>query len=335
MRLARLSLISLFFVPFLFSCNKTLNVNANWKDITVVYGILDQGEDTTFIKITKAFLGDGDALVFSKIPDSSNYPNKLEVRLDEYEGTVFQKSYPCDTVTIHNKKAGDSIFYYPDQLMYFTTAKLNDAKNYKLYIRNKETGKEITSTTDLKGINTPLVKKFSIEKPMVSASFPIGKNFEVKWYPAENGKRYQLVIRFLYYEALKLHPQDLKLHYIDWLVFNNIKSTDGQTLPFDLYYPGDAFYSIVGSQIPVNSDVTRSAYRAIFIFTVAGADLNTYMDVHEPSLSLVQEKPTFSNIVNGIGLFSARYKNSTDSLLISPVTQNELKVNSHTKDLGF
>ena len=43
------------------------------------------------------------------------------------------------------------------------------------------------------------------------------------------------------------------------------------------------------------------------------------------SLSLVQEKPAFTNIINGIGLFSARFMKSTGLLKINPDTKNELK----------
>ncbi len=160
MRYSKILLLLVTLVPVLFSCNKELNVNADWKDVTVVYGLLDQTQDTTFIKITKAFLGPGDAMQFAKIPDSSNYPDKLEVRLDEYNGTTLVNSLPCDTVTIHNKQAGDSIFYYPDQLMYYTTAPLNENSLYKLFIKNMNTGKEVTAETEL-------VSDFTIESLMM------------------------------------------------------------------------------------------------------------------------------------------------------------------------
>ncbi len=329
MRCLRFMPLLLLLIPALFSCNKELNVNADWKDITVVYGLLDQSDDTTYIKITKAFLGEGDAMMFSKIPDSSNYPSKLEVRLDEYADTVFVKSYACDTVTIHNKQPGDSIFYYPNQLMYYTTAKLNQNYTYKLHIKNRNTGKEITS-------QTALVHDFEIKKPQSIASFPPGQMFEVNWTPAKKGKRYQLLIRFFYTESTVAHPVVTTMKSIDWLVFNNVKSIDDQsTYPFDLYFPGDAFYSVVGAKIDTNSLVTRQAHHCYFIFTVAASNLNTYMEVTEPSLSLVQEKPAFTNIINGIGLFSSRFMKSSDSLDISQLTKDELKVNSHTKNLGF
>lgn len=328
MRYSKILLLLVTLVPVLFSCNKELNVNADWKDVTVVYGLLDQTQDTTFIKITKAFLGPGDAMQFAKIPDSSNYPDKLEVRLDEYNGTTLVNSLPCDTVTIHNKQAGDSIFYYPDQLMYYTTAPLNENSLYKLFIKNKNTGKEVTAETELVG-------DFTIERPQI-ASFIPGYTFEVKWTPSKVGKRYQLVIRFWYQEAKKTDPANPVMKYIDWLVFNNVLAADNQMTSFDYFFPGDAFYSVVGSKIKVDTSLAgRSAHHCDFIFTVAASALNTYMEVTEPSLSLVQERPAYSNINNGIGIFSARYIKSNINMEISSPTKAELKVNQYTKDLGF
>ena len=330
MRYLRFMPLFLLLLPALFSCDKSLNVNAEWKDVTVVYGLLDQTEDTTFIKITKAFLGEGNALQFAKIPDSSYYPDKMEVRLDEYVDTIFIQSFIFDTVTIHNKKAGDSVFYYPNQLMYYNSVlKLNENHIYKLHVRNKATGKEVTAQTGL-------LHDFVVDKPQVAASFPPGQSFEVKWKPAVNGKRYQLVIRFYYVEALKSHPDSLYMRSFDWLLFNNIKPVDlNSTQPFDLYFPADNFYTQVGANIKENPLVSRGAHHCEYIFTVAAPELNTYMEVTEPSLTLIQERPAYTNIVNGIGLFSARYMKSVDSLSISQLTKDALKVNSHTKNLGF
>ncbi|MCX6280135.1 MAG: hypothetical protein NT004_18895 [Bacteroidetes bacterium] len=332
MRAIRFIAFFLLLLTVFISCNKDLNVNADWKDVTVVYGLLDQKADTTFIKITKAFLGPGDAMQFAKIPDSSNYPDKLEVRLDEYQDSSFIRSLPLDTVTIHNKLAGDSIFYFPDQLMYFTTASLNENYIYKIFIKNKKTGKEITSQTNL-------VHDFEILRPVTQASFPAPpESFEVKWQQAKEGKRYQLLIRFFYNEYMVVAPKIGIKKSIDWIVFNDIKSPDNpSTQPFDLYFPSDAFYSVVGSKIDTSSLVDhRTALYCDFIFSVAAADMNTYMEVTEPSLSLVQEKPTFTNITNGIGLFSSRFnKQQLDTLWVSQITKDQLKVNYHTSDLGF
>ncbi len=336
----------LFFLvlPILISCNKDLNVNAEWKDITVVYGLLDQSEDTTFIKITKAFLGEGNALMFSKVPDSSTYPDVLDVNLEEYDnnGTTYITTHPCDGITIHDKVAGDTIFYYPNQFMYYCADKLHNDRVYKLKIRNKVSGKEISAQTSL-------VSDFEVFRPNGTASFIPTKPFNVKWKSRSNGngKRYQLVIRFIYQEILKSDPNGPRVKkYIDWTLFNSIKTVDPTiSETFDKFYPGDLFYSVVGSRIMPNPLVDRVAYKCIYYFTVGAPELSTYMDITEPSLSLVQEKPAYTNITNGIGLFSSRFmkqwpsrdtiNNTLDSLDISQVTKDSLRVNVHTRNLGF
>ena len=80
------SLLILAVILFsLASCKKTLTVNAEWKDVTVVFGLLDQTESVHYVKVTKAFLGPGDALQFAAISDSSNYDSlSLQVYMQEY-----------------------------------------------------------------------------------------------------------------------------------------------------------------------------------------------------------------------------------------------------------
>ena len=120
MRNFRLILLLLISFPLFYSCDHTLNVNAPWKDITVVYGLLNQNDSIHYLKITKAFLGEGNALMFSKIPDSSNYPDKLDVRVEGWEinskyDSSLKQTILFDTTTITNKQEGDSVFYYPYQ----------------------------------------------------------------------------------------------------------------------------------------------------------------------------------------------------------------------------
>ncbi len=337
MQKIKILLTALIFLPLLFSCNKELNVNADWKEITVVYGLLNQDDSLHDIKITKAFLGPGNALDFARIPDSSNFSSPQDVKMEEWNGTTLIKTFSFDTATITNKEAGDSIFYYPDQLVYRTTGALNENYTYKLIIKNPKTGSEITS-------QTTLIHTFDISKPQpppAKAVFQSGKLTTTQWYSAENGRRYQLVIRFHYLEFPKNDTSSASKvnKYLDWVVFTNEVSTTltgGVQMEYNI--SGDAFFVVLGGKIPVDPTLARTARDVEYIFSVASDDLNTYMDVTEPSNSVVQERPSFTNIDNGIGLFASRYDNRKSSpriLQLSNVTLAELKVNPYTKDLGF
>jgi hypothetical protein len=336
-------LLLLFLAVLFGSCKDDLEVNADWKDITVVYGILDQNDTIHYLKITKAFLGPGDALSFARIQDSSNYKQKLDVRIEGWEITSkydssLKQTILFDTVTITNKQPGDTVFYYPDQLVYKSVGNspLNSNYVYKLFIYETNTGKEITAQTSL------VQKIGTIQKPQpapAKASFITGMKSQAVWTSAEGGKRYQYVARFYYLET-KISDSSQTTKYVDWVIFNDLRTetTEGG-VEMQYSYPNDVFYVVLGNKIPVDNTVRRTAYKMEYIFTVAADDLNTYMEVTEPSYTIVQEKPPFTNITNGIGLFSSRHDNTKEHPIVqttfSEQTLNELKVNPNTYLLGF
>ena len=57
------------------ACETDFDVNAEWEETTVVYGLLDAGEgkETQKIKISKAFLGNMDAYQMAQYADSINF----------------------------------------------------------------------------------------------------------------------------------------------------------------------------------------------------------------------------------------------------------------------
>ena len=60
-------------------CSNEVDLYADYKEITIVYGILDISDDTTWIKVTRAYSGPGNALLIAQNPDSSNFPYKLDI----------------------------------------------------------------------------------------------------------------------------------------------------------------------------------------------------------------------------------------------------------------
>ncbi len=324
-------IIAIFLIPgfILFSCKKELNLNADWEDVTIVYGILNQLDSAHYIKVTKAFLGPGNALQYAQIPDSSNYHMKMNVSLEAWSGSNLVAIYPFDTTTINDKDSG--VFYFPNQLLYVNDSILNPEYSYKLVIENPETQKLITA-------HSPLVKTFHVEKPFAfqSVSYDVGKNSKVEWISAEGGKRYQIIVRFYYQETSIPDPSQSYEKSIDWVIVpNKLSRTDEGGEDMEAAYSNDAFYSLLNANLEVNPDLERAARMVQYYFIVAANDLNTYIEVSQPSNSIIQEKPSFSNIDNGIGLFSARFVQMIDSIQLSQRTITEIRTNSLTKDLGF
>lgn len=316
--LKKLLLLLLIPTSIIFSsCETDVDVNADWEEITIVYGLLNQQDDTHYLRINKAFLGDN-ALEIAQIADSSSYGGALEVKLQgiNLNNNQVMQEISFDTITISNKDTG--IFYNPYMLVYKASAQLDPALSYSLLIRNTTNGREITA-------QTKLITEFAITKPPSGgrANFAPGFTTEFAWRNAENGKRYQPTIRFHYFE-MPAGTADTVHKFIDWRLpvqfADDIFGNGSQTIAVN----NDAFYSFINNNVkPRDYDGKRFCSTVDFMVAAAGIEYDTYMRVNGPSGSLVQDKPEYTNINNGFGVLSSRLNISKDRHL-HPLAENEI-----------
>jgi hypothetical protein len=306
----------------LMSCETDFDINSDWKDITVVYGLIDQTDSVHLIKINKAFLGPGNALQYAAIEDSSSYGSNLEVTLLEKLNNS-ERSIVFDTTSRYPKDPG--LFYYPHQVLYQSSSKLYADGLYTLNIRNKLSGKVITA-------ETPLIHDFIIKWPKpgtVKFEFKRSTQTDQKfnWNSAVNGKRYQINVKFYYKESSL--PGDTLVRSAEW-VQSPEKSDDALIVQeMESAYLNEMFYTTCLNQIPYADAAkeaavnTRQVLYVDFIFTVIGDKMNTYLEINEPSSSVLQDKPEYTNITNGIGIFSCRYS-KTITKKIGQFTEGDL-----------
>ncbi|HIA12927.1 MAG TPA: DUF4249 family protein [Flavobacteriales bacterium] len=334
-------------------CETDFEVNAPWRDVTIVYGLLDQSESRHFIRINKAFLGEVDVNTMAQIRDSSEYdPADIEVTIEERnEEGVVQNVWTLQSMTDTMKVGGT--FYAPDQTLYYFDNALDSSKLYKLVISNKVSGKVVSATT-------PIIEDFSFQFGTFWANPQSRKvNFykdgsyqtfnKAAWYTPKNGKRYQLTLRFHYREVDLGNPGSDTLNlYIDW-IFAAITSSNlnaGEEMGVEIN--GEDFYQFVANNLTPSSPsnfVERYIGELDFIVDVAGEDLHTYIEVNAPSTGIVQERPEYSNVFDGngnsgIGIFSCRHTvtKANATLSTSGVTSNsktELCSGQYTWELGF
>lgn len=322
---------ALIVILFLVSCEEDFDINAPYKDITVVFGLIDAGQDSIFLKINKAFLGDGNVLEMAKIEDSSIYVTNLQASIEEWSNGNYIRSYSLDTISIDNKEEG--IFYNPYQLIYYTPYEPVTTSEYRLKV---EVNNNIITAS------TKLVTDFTIKKPSSGSpfvQFKPGTEGTIEWNSAENGKRYETVIRINYKEVL-LNSPDTVYKNIDWGMGTKKSISDHGGEDMIVRYSNDAFYSVLGEMVPYKDAAEeanvkeRYTNNIDFIIAVAANDLNLYMEVNEPSNSIIQDRPDFTNVTNGLGLLSSRFKNSRTKKIHSETIQ-EIKTNPLTKNLKF
>lgn len=325
------SALSILALSMSYSCNNKVDINDDYKEISIAYGLLDASQTRHYIKFTKAFQTDGNVYLAAANQANSQYsPEDLDIKLIEYSNGNPVKSIKLDSVLITNKDSG--YFYFPNQIVYATPEGtiLNPNSQYRLKAEVKTTGNIVEA-------QTKLIKDFSIIKPISLAKYlDFSGNYvqNVQWYSGENGKLFQLVIRYFYTDVPVSGPKEA--HYVDW-TFNQIRSqtTDGgEKLQYE--FLGSNFFSILESKIPPSTDgLKRYSDSLYYIFEVADEDYTIYMDVNSPSNSIVQERPAYTNISNGLGLFASRYQKIRFFEGLAQKSLDSLYFGTHTYNLGF
>jgi hypothetical protein len=316
-------------------CTTKFDINAEKQDITVVYGLLNQADSTQFVKITKAFLGDVSAYELAQDPSLSSYGDDLSVKVEEITNGNVGRSFILQKTIITDKDTG--VFYAPNQEVYKfkPVPLLNEQSIYKITVTNIVTQKVTTATTSL-------VKSFSIQKPAYNQANPIlgmtnqsgdYVTYDAQWRSAINGRVYEPFFRFHFKEANKTTFDTID-KYIDWK-FGSVNSTrlDGSE-DMVVSYNSEGFYKNIQAKVPIDANVDRIIGKVDFILTVGGDDLSIYIDLNKPSSSIIQERPSYTNVSNGIGIFSSRFEKKY-SYRLSQYSVDKLLNGSYTSQLGF
>lgn len=319
-------------VPALFwTCSTEVDLLDDYKEIPVVYCLLDQSQPKQYVRIQKAFLGPDNALTMAQQMDSIFYATQLNVSIEEYNGNNMTNSWQLQPDTVPYRDAG--IFYSGSYVIYSlntTTGMLASNRTYKLRVRfASDPNKEAYSST-------VIVKNFSFASVTASAnSVQIVKvnpnsRINVSWNPSATGNFYQAALRFHYRETDAGGNTTLK-STPEW-IFGSVEQAPGAVNPLSVAYDPDAFYRFLLQVIPNDPNVvSRSGDSISYTVYAAGEDLYTFMRVNSPSSSIVQERPTYTNIMTNdpetptaIGVFSARTRIIKRNIQLTQLTKDTL-----------
>jgi len=302
-------LVSVFTIIFT-SCDTDFDVNAEWEEVTVVYGLLDAGDEmkTQQIKISKAFLGKMDALQMAQYADSINFDQgELAVKVIRVKNNGIRDTIALDEVpTLRNDGVfNDSIIVYTFENNNF----LNSNFEYELLIKNNITGNEVSS-------NTNIISEFNFD---MGAGFPFG--FIETWIPGnpsatkfsstvvtwgnstDNGVQYQIELIFNYNE------NDIAKN----LIYTSTVLEETNIFEFE----GEKIFNFFKNELVKDPLIERKFLSIDLIMTVGSEDLKTYRIINEEITGIVQERPQFTNINNGIGLFSSRFTKNRENFQLA------------------
>lgn len=333
----------MFSCTLFWSCSNEINVTAEWKEVPVVYGLIDPAAEYNYIRINRAYLNkDGDALSFAAVADSIQFDENLSVAVTEFQDGIERNTIRFEKVlgdTIGLPK-DDGLFAQTPNVLYrsdyeFKATDFRSVYRYELLIFNEESGKVYRSSTFSPGF---LESKSPIRENRKSVNFTDKDNSAIAFTYIEGPyvKSYDLVVRFRYEEFEKNNPTQVRRDSVDWIVFRGKETSrlEGYTEKSVVVY-GKTFYQLLSASIETDTSLNRRPLDLVFIYYGATEDLYTYINVNKPSIGIVQKKPEFSNITDGLGVFAGRYVNLFDGVEIRSEMKENLRDSDITAPLNF
>ncbi len=332
------------YVPLLLlfatSCTTDFDIAADYQETTIVYGLLNNNDSIQYIKINKAFLDKNKgALLVAQDADSLYHQSVLAVVLEEWKNSVLINSYPLNKIdgSDDNLIKENGIFASSPNFLYKTTAPIlentdDDTYLYKLKISNTKNGQLVSAETPIVGRITNIRPSQSLPGNWASKS-----PYNIRWKSAENGKVYELRIIFNYTEKSKLTSIVDSLS-LEWKIFSDIKSDDVEGKEAMSYQieSKNLFY-FLNANLITDATVDREAISIDLIFYIGGETLNTFIEVTQANTGITQMQinPDYTNINNGMGIFSSRYDTTISNIPFSDAARDSFACGEITKHLNF
>lgn len=372
MKYSVLILLTLVFSSLFTSCKNDLEVLAPGKESVSVYGILNPNERTQNIRINKVYLTDGDAVAAGQDANTINFgPGELRVTLQRFMSgsttptlTTVANGLKKEIVLTETVVTTESGAFSTSQRLWQTTDKLYSTGEYKLTVTNLSTNAVYTSQSTV----IDSVKPFGLQQPMPflyipsqPATYPMHGNYPlnpistdkpkyvnydnlaatyfIKFRTIPNARLYGVVMRFHYIDSLL--SGGVSMDYVDYK-FTTVKSSDllGGTMIEDFSFKGEDFYRNLAAEMAKKSSANvrnRRSFYMEFIVSAGAENLNEFLMINAPSATIAQDKPSYTNINGGVGIFSGRststvtkdlWNDFIDKIACNPLTNPYLFCNS-------
>ncbi len=312
------------------SCDHELEITSDREDSILIYGLFNLRDTIQYIRIGKSFQTSTDisALDAAKKTDSIYPdPNKLIVELEVWKNDQLIEG-PFILERLPNCPKDTGFFANTGNLVYQFKQILIPECSYKLIVTDLERNQTIIATSELLG-NRDYTYAFHDHRVL-----------HIRMYSRElidyNGSLDYLsnyidrVIRFHYYD---IEGDDWEMRYVDWQPYFQPQGYQLKSDSSELQF-SDEYLKFLAQNIPVIPGITRKAVGVDYMVTLAGDELRFYLqNCNNPDV--FHYLNYFSNIENGLGIFSSRYYYTFFAEHLTQETIDTLVFGIYTKQLNF
>jgi hypothetical protein len=331
-----------FFLMIIFfqSCKNDLDVIDDYKETTIIYSLLNTGDTSQFIRIQKSFLGEGNAYLMAQnadsiYPDTANITVSLQKIVNGIPVDSFIYFHPVmDIIKDEGLFTDHPSVLYKSSDNPLTAVKedyIDRKASYALTVTNRD--QIITATSNI--VNNILLDPTSpLLYPSTNINLASENPFRTDVTFPVNGKIMNLTVRF-HYTEYQVGTGLFENKTLDYILDNYVASNDRGGQKFTYEIAGDKFFLWLKTKLKNDPSLIRPGTLVTldFIFTVGSNDFYNYYSVGNSSVLLNDVIPSYTNIHNGLGIFSSRTTNIYYNKKLTGESVDSLNNGQYTGDL--
>ena len=218
-------------------------------------------------------------------------------------------------LAVIEKPKDDGVFANDRNPIYFTTDSIKPEVRYDLIVEQPD-GK-ITTASTVTLDETSLIRPANDPRPQfdlrsislvrrTSGGFEYN-DYEFEFRFTEDISEVEMNLYFNYEEEFVFNDPSSWVSRTIFIPVGGIRNTELQTFNETLLLNSEFFYTTIANNTPMNSNRKIVPINNIRVEIVAVDPIfGQYINVYGPLDGLAQVRPEFTNVTNGIGLFTSR-----------------------------
>lgn len=328
----------IFFVLFtilsLAACRDDFSLEAPYRDIPVVFAYLNDAEDTHYVRVQRAFFGlNGNAELAAQLQDSLYYlPEAATVSLQQGEQTIILDRVNGDDFGIERPEG--TFANSPNILYRFTNSDLNLQPNASISLRVERPGEEDALAT------TRTLGEIDIVQPNPNTPNIVLENYRQfqnwRWNVSSDARVFDARLRITVREFFPNDPSQNRDRVLEWVINDKIIPDPGESRVV-LQFRNELFWQFLGNELEENPDVRRIIGRIDMVVTGVGGEVEELLALQNANTGITsaQALPTYSNVENGLGIFTSRTQRTLEGISLDPRNLDTLRNGIYTRNLNF
>ena len=318
------------------ACETDFQLEGEWKDIPVVYAFLSQQDTAYYVRVERAFLEPGgNAREIAQIPDSIYYgENDVSVKLERLSnGQVYDLERVDGRDEGYPREGGDFV-NEPNILYKLRTDEVQLTGGTDFRILVERPGEETATATSV------IVEEIEVANTPISGAYQLhefDRDTRLNWRaPGESNRVFDLRIIINYRETDPNNQSQLNEKQVEWVLAQNIEREEDLSLQ-SFVFANESFYQFLATNLEPLDEGFRKFDALNIQVTGAGQEIEDFLRIANANIGITssQEIPVYTNVENGVGVVSSRFRVISEDFGLGPESRDSLYNSVITKDLNF